>query len=292
MDLKQLRLFAAVARHGALSRAAEEVHLSQPALSLQLKSLQESLGLELFRRTQRGMELTPAGRKLLPYAERVLGAANELGAVAASLSRVVGGKLRIGTILDPEFLRLGGFLRTLVERYPDVETNLFHGISGWVLAQIKAEALDVGFYLGLPEDARFHAEVLTEFSYRVVAPAGWKKQVAQRGWRELAALPWIWTPPESAHNRLLSRVFAREGITPRIVAEVDQEPSMLDLVKSGVGLSLMRDSIALRESHAYGLAIADSVSLETELTFVCLARHKDRPAVAAAREVVMSLWSA
>lgn len=292
MDLPKLRAFVAVAREGSLTRAAERIHLSQPAISLQLKSLQESLGVELFRRTPRGMLLSREGEQLLPYAERVLAAASEVKAIAAGLSHTVSGKLRIGTILDPEFLRLGAFLRALVERYPDIETDLSHGISGWVLQQIKAEALDVGFFLGLPDDPPYHAVVLTRFTYRVVAPPGWKQRVAGRGWEELAALPWIWTPPESVHNRLLSALFARLGVSPRVVAQVDQEPSMLDLVKSGVGLTLARDSIALREAHAHGLAIADAVSLQTELTFVCLKRRKDEPTIAAALEVIGGLWAA
>jgi DNA-binding transcriptional LysR family regulator len=291
MDLPQLRSFVAVAELGSLTRAAERLHLSQPAISLQLKSLQETLGVELFRRTPRGMQLLPAGEQLLPYAERVLAAANLLKATAAGLSRTVTGKLRIGTILDPESLRLGLFLRTLVERFPGIETELSHGVSGWVLRHVKSEVLDVGFYLGTPEDERFHAVSLAPFKYQVVAPRGWKSLVAGRGWEELAALPWIWTPPDSAHNRMLTQLFAAQGVTPRIVALVDQEPSMLDLVKSGVGLSLARDSNALREAHAHGIVIADAVSLSTELTFVCLKRRKEEPPIAAALELIAASWA-
>lgn len=291
MDLTQLRTFLAVAQEGSLTRAAERLHLSQPAISLQLKSLQESLGVELFRRTPRGMQLLRAGEQLLPHAERVLAAASSLKATAVGLSHTVSGRLRIGTILDPEFIRLGAFLRALVERYPELETDLSHGISGWTLRQVKAEVLDVGFYLGEPDDARIHSITLTPFSYRVVAPRGWKQRVAGRDWRQLAALPWIWTPPDSAHNRLLSQVFTDLNVAPRVVAQVDQEACMLDLVKSGIGLSLVRDSIALREAHAHGLVIADSVALSTELSLVCLKRRKDEPAIAGALELIAALWA-
>src|SRR5574340_410220 len=280
MELLQLRIFVAVAKEGALTRAARTIHLSQPALSLQLKSLQAHLGVELFRRTPRGMQLSRAGEQLLPYAQRIINGAGEFKAIAAGLTAVVSGRLRIGTILDPEFLRLGAFLRTLVERHPGIETDLSHGISGWVLSQIKAETLDVGFYLGVPEDRRYHAAVLSRYSYRIVAPPGWKHRISNLGWEQLAPLPWIWTPPESAHNRMLSKIFAQLGVTPNIVAQVDQEPPMLDLVKSGVGLSLLRDSIALQESHAHGRSIANAVSVPAELTFICLRRRRSEPAIA------------
>ena len=289
MDLIQLRAFVTIAREGNLTRAAERLHLTQPAVSLQIKALQASLGLQLFTRTPAGMALTDDGAKLLPFAERVMESVAEFRQGAASLHSTLSGQLAIGTILDPEFIRLGPFLKRLVENYPQVSTRLQHGMSGWVMQQIKSGELDVGYFLGTP-GREFHALTLTPFTYNVVAPKGWKTRVAGKDWPELAKLPWIWTPPESAHNRLLTKTFAQFKATPNKVALVDQEPSMLDLVKSGVGLSLVRESIALREAHAHGLVIADAVSLSTELSFITLARRKNEPAIAAVFSLLQSLW--
>jgi DNA-binding transcriptional LysR family regulator len=289
MDLTQLRAFLTVAREGNLTRAAERLHLTQPAVSLQIKSLQASLDLQLFTRTSTGMVLTDDGAKLLPFAERVMESVAEFREGVAALHSTVSGTLAIGTILDPEFLRLGAFLKRLVETYPQLSTQLQHGMSGWVLQQVKAGALDVGYFLGTP-GKEFHYQTLTPFTYNVIAPQGWKNRVAGRGWVELAKLPWIWTPPESAHNRLLTKIFAQYKVTPNKVALVDQEPSMLDLVKSGVGLSLARESIALREAHAHGLVIADAVSLSTELSFITLAKRKNEPTIAAVFSLLQALW--
>jgi DNA-binding transcriptional LysR family regulator len=298
MDLTLLRAFATVAREGNLTRAAAQLHLTQPAVSLQIKHLQEALGVTLFTRSSHGLTLTRDGQALLPHAERALAAASDVERAAATLRQEVRGRLRIGTILDPEFLRLGGFLRQLVETWPHIETALRHGMSGWVLEQIRAGELDVGFYIGRPaeDDPRdaelFHAVTLTRFQYRVLAPAGWKDRVkSAHDWRALAALPWIWTPPASAHNRLLSRRFAEAGVKPVKVAEVDQEPSMLDLVKSGVGLSLARDATAIAEAHAHALTIVEDVTVPTELSFVTLAAHKDEPAIAAALKLIDMQWA-
>ncbi|KVD14237.1 LysR family transcriptional regulator [Burkholderia ubonensis] len=298
MDLTLLRAFAAVAREGNLTRAAEQLHLTQPAVSLQVKHLQETLGVVLFTRTSRGLALTRDGQTLLPHAERALAAAADVQRAAAALRHEVRGRLRIGTILDPEFLRLGGFLRALVETHPQIETALRHGMSGWVLEQVRAQALDVGYYIGQPgEDdprdaALFHTVTLTHFQYRVLAPAGWKERVQRaQDWRALAALPWIWTPPQSAHHRLLSRRFADARAQPVKVAEVDQEQSMLDLVKSGIGLTLARDSTALAEAHAHALTIVERVTVPTELTFVTLAARRDEPAIAAALRLIETQWA-
>ena len=305
-DLQTLRAFVAVAREGNVSRAAQVLHRSQPAVSLQLKTLADSTGLLLFTRTPQGLALTRDGAALLPHAEKALAAAADFGHAAQRLHSTVRGTLRIGTILDPEFTRLGAFLRQLVEAAPQVDTELRQGMSGEVLAQLARQELDVGFYLGDPNIAwsklpqaqaeppqiapLFENRVLTRFAYRVVAPAGWGPQVLGRDWRGLAALPWLATPPASAHHRLLADVFEPLGVEPHRVALVDQEASMLDLVKSGVGLSLVRDSIAIRESQAHGLVIADRASLDCMLSFVCLRAQRDTAVVASAWNALAAVW--
>jgi DNA-binding transcriptional LysR family regulator len=289
MDLTQLRAFITVAREGNLTRAAERLHLTQPAVSLQIKALQAALDLQLFVRTPNGMILSDDGAKLLPHAERVMAAVAEFKQGADALHSTLSGTLSIGTILDPEFIRLGAFLKRLVETYPQLSTQLQHGMSGWVLQQVKNGSLDVGFYLGTPSK-EFHYQTLTSFSYFVLAPQGWKSRVAGKDWPALAKLPWIWSPPESVHNRLLSKTFAQHKVTPNKVALVDQEPSMLDLVKSGVGLSLVRESIALRAAHAHGLVIADAVSVSTDLSFITAAKRKNEVTIAAVFNLLRNLW--
>jgi DNA-binding transcriptional LysR family regulator len=251
--------------------------------------LQAELNLQLFTRKPNGMALTDDGAKLLPFAERVINSMMEFRQGADALHSTLSGPLAVGTILDPEFIRLGPFLKRLVESYPQLSTQLQHGMSGWVLQQVKAGTLDVGYYLGRP-GKEFHHHILTHFSYQVVAPHGWKSRVAGKDWPALAKLPWIWSPPESVHNRLLTKTFAQYKLTPNKVALVDQEPSMLDLVKSGVGLSLVREAVALREAHAHGLVIANAVSLSTELSFIALNRRKNEPTIAAVFELIKSIW--
>ncbi|EOA04714.1 LysR family transcription regulator protein [Herbaspirillum frisingense GSF30] len=294
MDLTQLRAFISVAHEGNLTRAAEKLHLTQPAVSLQIKGLQESLGLQLFNRSASGMVLTVEGNTLLPLAERILADVQELRRHASGLrssDNVLTGTLAIGTILDPEFIRLGAFLKLLVEHHPRLSTQLSHHMSGSVLNEVRAGHLDVGYFLGDPGKG-FHAMTLTSFTYNVIAPAGWKNRVSGKSWKELARLPWIWTPAESAHHRLLSRIFAQNQSKPHTVALVDQESSMLDLVKSGVGLSLARESIALNQAQAHGLVIADAVELSTDLSFISLEKRQHEDAIKAVFQLLQEVWQA
>lgn len=294
MDHSALRAFVTVAREGNLTRAAERLFLTQPALSLQIKKLQGQLNLVLFERTPRGMRLTETGRQLLPSAERALQATAEFGAAAAGLKDAVSGRLRLGTIVDPEFLRLGRFLNALAERHPALRFELTHGMSGTAARGVEDRRLDVAYTLGAPDltELRKHFRViaLTDFAYSVVAPPGWAGQVRGKGWRALAALPWIGTPPDSVHHRLLSRIFAAEGVEPNVVAQVDLEPSMLDLVGSGVGLTLARHSLALQAAHARGIEIADAVSIDASLGFLCRVDRCNEPPIRAAMQVVEAVW--
>lgn len=303
IDLRKLKAFVTVAREGNVTRAAEQLHITQPAVTLQLKRLAADTGLTLFRRTSTGLELTQEGALLAAKAEQVLTALTDFGQTAGHLATRIRGKLRIGTIIDPEFTRLGAFLKALIESGPGIETTLRHGMSGDVPEGLRRNELDAGFYLGDPRDydpsaditgesaaPLFHARELAQLTYRVVAPPSLAGLVRGADWSQLASLPWIGTPQASVHNRLLSRLFTDLGVRQNIVAQVDQETSMVAMVRTGVGLSLCRESIALHEQQAHGLVIAENVKISTTLSFLCLEARIGDPSIRAAFDAIRRVW--
>src|SRR3972149_10222230 len=148
MELYQLKTFAAVAETCHLTRAADRLHISQPAVSAQIKALEETLEVRLFDRGPGGMTLTKAGIRLLEQAAKGLAAAEELKNVAKVLKGEIAGRLRIGTIGAPEFIRLGGFSSRTVERFPLLELE-FHGeVSGAALEAVRDGRFDASFYVG------------------------------------------------------------------------------------------------------------------------------------------------
>jgi DNA-binding transcriptional LysR family regulator len=206
--------------------------------------------------------------------------------------------LRIGTVIDPEFTRLGAFLSGLVEAAPMLSKELRQGMSGNVADWILHDTVDAGFFLGpLPTAAPgslepvFFQKMLTAFSYKVIAPPGWESRVMDKDWEALAQLPWVGTVPASVHYRLLEKVFAPMGISPNYVALVDQESSMLAMVRSCVGLSLSRDSIALGEKHRNGVVVNNLLEIPCSLSFITRAERSQEPSICCALDVLGQVWS-
>lgn len=290
MELYQLRSFIAVAEAGHLTRASEKLHISQPAVSGQIKALEDELELALFERTPSGMELTFAGQRLLADAEKVLASAQALRNDASALKGKVGGKVRVGTLSDPEFIRVGEFLGIAVERHPLLQVELQHEVSGAAFAKVRDGELDAGFYFGTLAHPGVDGLRLRGIVYRVAAPATWKSRVVDADWGAIAALPWIITPPISTHHQLVRALFDKHRIEPIKVVEADQEFVIANLVVSGVGLSLIREELALEKEVAGEVCLWRDVRLETDLWFIYRVGRKSDPVIRAMLDVLADTW--
>jgi DNA-binding transcriptional LysR family regulator len=303
--IQALRCFITVAREGTVSRAATLLHLTQPAVSLQLKGLEESTGLQLFNRTPGGFTLTEAGAALLPLAHRTISASADFKTAADSLRESQRATLRVGTILDPESIRLGSFVRSLATSSKKTEVFLRYGMSDDVLTQIGRGELDVGYYIDatppeclasgmLPErtieNGKYRLATLTRFDYRVIAPAAWSDKVMGKDWTELIDLPWITTPHDSAHRRLIDDVFRPTGLLPKRVAFAEQEDAMIEFVEAGNGLSLARDCVIDRMTRKRNFVVADKMALTCDLSFTCLTSRRHEPMISQAFSAMQAVW--
>lgn len=296
-NINTILAFVTVAQEGSVSKAAGILNLTQPAISLQIKRLSAETGITLFQRTATGLVITQDGAAVLQKARSVLDAMREFRSSASKQAGRIAGTLRIGTIVDPEFIRLGRLLSQLGADYPNIKTELIHGVSGDTLERLKRGQIDAGFYLDAPGQVDnigavgpIHAIALAEFFYRVIAPVGWEDRVKNATWAELALLPWIGTPDVSVHHRLLSGIFVKHNVQQNVVALVDQEASMLEMVRAGIGLSLCRESIALHQRQSFGLAISDNLSVPACLSIATLERRKDTPILSALFSQLQSAW--
>lgn len=290
MELYQLKAFAAVADAGQLTRAAERLHLSQPALSAQIKALEEALEVRLFERTPNGMQTTRAGRELLVHAEKVIAAAEAMQRAARAVRGEAAGRLRIGTLSDPQFIRLGDMLGRAVERFPLLELELHHEITGAALEAVRDGSLDASFYYGDIGSPQVTGLALREIVYRVAAPAEWKSRVDGAGWDEVAALPWVVTPQVSTHHHLLRAIFSAHRVSPAKVIEADNEYVISNLVASGLGLSLMREDLAHARERAGEVCLWSDAQVRTTLWFIYRTERASDPLIVALLKVVAETW--
>jgi len=291
MEIYKLRTFVAVAREGHLTRASELLNLSQPALSAHIKSLEEELGILLFDRTPKGMQLTHAGRLLLTQAENALAAASDLLAQARSLRDEICGAVVLGTITDTPSLRLGDFLCRMAASYPKLSLQLRQGISGTVVQGIKNRELDAGYILGRNEDPAIATIGLNKIKLYVAAPAGWKDRVEKADWPQIAALPWIITPPLCSFHRITEELFEKHNVKPNTMIAADQEITLRGLVAAGVGLSILREDQALAAEQAGEAVLWRQGECETLLSFLYLRERENEPIITAMAQVIKQVWN-
>jgi len=290
MDLNHLRSFVAVAQFGHLTRASEAIHLSQPALSSHIKTLEEQFGVMLFERTPSGMTLTPAGRRLLVEAEQIINAVRHLAHSAQDLRGQPTGTLKIGTVLDPSVLRVGELISRALDRYPQIELELHQAMSSDVLVRVRNGTLDAGFFFGAAPEADLVSIPLRDIVYRVMLPSSWADKLLDAPWETVAAQPWIAAPAPSSHHQLVMDLFRDSAIRPERIIEADTESVINNLIESGVGVSLIRDEIATPSADASLSAAWPGRQITTKLWLVHAADRASDPLIVALVEVLAEIW--
>src|SRR5919205_1933011 len=165
MTLQQLTYFVAAAEHGSFSAAADALHMAQPSLSEQIRRLEAELGVSLFARTGRRLELTEAGRLLVPHAERTLDAAREASESVREVRDVRGGTVAFGTFGSAHHYLLVGLVQEFRARHPSVRVRVVGQNSAEVADAVRDGHLEAGL-VAIPVDDR-GLEVRPAFSEEV-----------------------------------------------------------------------------------------------------------------------------
>lgn len=274
MDLRQLRYFAAVARHGGISAAAQAVHIAQPALTRQMQALEDELGTLLFERTTRGVTLTDAGRQLLADADKLLE-----DAVAAMQRAQRAGRGEVGhlSIALPVMQNLSPTIAQVLKRYrqevPGVGITLHHLLSDIQLGQIADGRLDAGFMLFRPLDEPSF-QGIPVFSERMLLayPAEWKwpKGKQPKVLKDLQDLDFIWLPRTAApawHDRLI-HCFFNAGFVPRTAVQGVDAASMLTLVAAGMGCTVLPEGARSRAPETVAFMALSDLTLRQDWELV------------------------
>lgn len=291
MEIYQLKTFLIVAHEGHLTRAAERLHISQPAVSGQIKNLEQELGISLFDRTHGGMQPTRAAQTLIPHVERILDAAQILTWEAGKLNGKLTGRLTLGVILHPDFIRLGELTQRLLEEHPLLEIDIRHRTSDNAVPSLRSREIDVSFYLGRGIPADLSALELSEVRYWVVASSVWREKLSVATWEDVGRMPWVSTMRGGSHHQMTDTLFASRRLTLQNLIVADQESTIVNLVRAGVGLGLVREELAREAAESGQIIVWDKESARSTLNLVYLKSRENDPMIAIAREVTSRVWT-
>jgi LysR family transcriptional regulator, transcription activator of glutamate synthase operon len=248
VELRQLRYAEAVARHGHFTRAAEELHVAQSALSHQIRRLEEELGAELFERTSRSVTVTEAGEAVTERARLILGQVDGLHDEVDELRGLVRGRISIGATLPAGEIDVPSLLVGFSETFPGIEVDLYEGTAGDMRGYLEEDRVDAAFSL-LAEDppADFQVEPLSTEEIVAAFPAGAGPARDRIGASELGRHSLITPRSGSAIRRALDDFFARAGQPLRITLESGDPFLLRCLVSTGFGAAVLPASLTQRE---------------------------------------------
>jgi DNA-binding transcriptional LysR family regulator len=247
MELRHLRTIAAVARHGSLTKAGEELYLSQSAISQQIRRLELELGFDVFRRTSRRVELTVEGRVILGCAQRVLAEVDGLHSELEEMTGLLRGELRIGGVYPTGPYDVFGMLADFRAAHPEVAVHMIEDTQDGVLQALRADDLDCAFTALNPDTLgnEFAATLLWEEEFVVALPAGHRLCGRPRiTFEELAAEDLIAYRDNSALRRRLERTMAALGLEPRNAFVCTEMAAVRALTSKGLGVAVIPRSAA------------------------------------------------
>lgn len=293
MELYQLRTFVAVAEEGSLARAAERLSASQPAVSAQIRSLEEEFGLKLFDRLPSGMTITPAGETLWEAAEQVLKAASDLTACAAGLHSSLSGRLRLGFNKDGGALRASQLLGSIARDHPALTFEITTGTSGVLVKRVLARELDASFYEGICDDPAIEGLELMVQDLVIAIPQDWAEALDRPDWSLLAERPWVFVSPSCSYHRYIEQLERENGLRLQKRFQTDDDATGLNLIadRSAITMTTLE---ALRYS---GLDKSGEVAIwphfrdKLPLSLCHLKSRRRDPAIVALREAASALWA-
>lgn len=291
MDLNQIKSFIAVANHGNLTQAAETLHLSQPAVTAQIKAMEKKLDVALFLRTAQGMVPTPAGEAFLPKAEHLLNQVYQVELFAKRLSEDYVAQVKVGMIHPTTSLKIGQLVQFLLQKMPTLDIQLSIDISGAVLNQVRKKELDAGFYLGKNPYRNVHSMVLSEFRYVLICPVAWHDDLCRSGESALAHYPWVKFSQFLSLGKLMIEFYRKHNFSPRHVTTCDHISAAIDLVAAEVGLALVREDEAL-EAQGKGLVkVLPDYFMTEQLSFIYPEGQEENDMLTLLKTGIKAIWA-
>jgi DNA-binding transcriptional LysR family regulator len=247
LTLRQLKIFEAVARHLSFSRAADELHLTQPAVSMQVRSLEESAGLPLTEQVGKRIFLTEAGEELARHARIIARQLREAEEALVAIKGLRGGRLNIGVVSTAKYFapRLLTAFRRL---YPEVELRLGVHNRGDIVQQLADNEIDLAIMGRPPQELQTVSEPFAENPLVFVAapdhPLAKAKRIAPK---QLGGESFLLREPGSGTRAAMERFLAEHGVVPQRTVEMTSNETIKQAVMAGMGISFISERTIVLE---------------------------------------------
>lgn len=287
MEFRQIQYFLAVAEELNFSRAAERLQIAQPPLSRQIRAFEEELGVELFIRTKRRVELTAAGEAFLEEARQILARVEQGVRVAQRASRGEIGRLVVGFEGSSTYDVVPMSLKVYRERFPEVELVVYAMTTDEQFQALLAGRIDIGFVVSPNNDKKLAIEIILREPLVVALPENHplatKKEVRVR---DLADEPFI-TFQRDRGCGLYDQVIAvcrRAGFSPRVIQEADEMQVILGFVAAELGITLLSNSAQYFQRPG---VVYRTLQPSTKVALALAWRHEQQSAVLQAFTLVV-----
>jgi DNA-binding transcriptional LysR family regulator len=246
MELRRLRYFEAVERHRHFTRAAEELHVAQSALSHQVRALEQELGIGLLNRTTRTVEPTEAGLLVAARARAIMAESDALLGEIDELQGLTRGRVTIGALLFGGELNIPAMLADFRAAHPQIEVGIREGTVQRMLEMFGEGSIDLSFALEVepPGDELERLELSIEELAVIMSPGHGLARRRSVPLGALAGPPLIAFERGASIRRMLDEAFERAGVTPEIGLEGNDLALVRSLVAQGIGLAIIPRSFA------------------------------------------------
>lgn len=256
MNRNHVHLFLAVAEEGSVSRGAERLFISQPAVSKQLGEFEASLGRKLFERHPKGVRLTDAGKLLLGYARRLAALEREAESALAELEGLERGSLTLGASLTIGAYLMPELLAEYHRRYPQITLTLEIANTEMIQRMVREGQLEIGLTEGFAEEAGLEAVVFAEDELVAVAPPNHPLQTdAPLTAETLCRQPLILREPGSGTREVFERAISAQGLAVTPLMSLGSTEAIKRAVAAGVGLAVVSRLAITLELETHRLAV-------------------------------------
>jgi DNA-binding transcriptional LysR family regulator len=293
MELRQLECFVAVVEEGGFNRATTRLHMTQPAISYQIKLLETDLGIPLFYRRSRGISPTEAGRVLYQHAQTIQEKVREAHQALERLSNEVAGEVRIGTVNSVGIYFLPDVLHSMRIQEPSARPTVLYRNSYEIIDALLANQVDLALVANPQPDRRLRMETIVEERISLVcgksSPFYGRKSVQPE---ELRGQPFATLTAENPTGQIVRDYLAMLGVNVEIVVSTDNVETVREMVEAGLGCAFLPDMVTARgipcEGYPLGAFTRAQIAppLTRRIVLVTWKNFEPTPAVSAFLEAL------